>query len=85
MLVKHGANVNACCKKGHTPLMEVAAEGKFRTKLPSIVELLLKNGANPNIRDKNGFSARSLLELNMYFSKKETKAIKAVFKKYGAR
>lgn len=50
VLIDHGADVNAQdLKSGETPLHRTVSAGK-----PAAAELLLRAGANPNIRDRNG-------------------------------
>lgn len=52
-LLKNGANVNAVTRCGHaTPLHRSSMRGIDR-----VVELLLKSGADPNIRDSDGYTA----------------------------
>ncbi len=52
MLIEHGANVNAAAQDGTTPLMLAAQNAKL-----DVVELLLKNHANPDARDAMGKKA----------------------------
>ncbi len=52
MLIAYGANVNATASDNITPLMLAAQNAKL-----DVVELLLKKGANPNVKDANGKTA----------------------------
>ena len=52
LLIKAGADVNAADIHGTTPLMKVARWGT-----PAEVELLLKSGADPRIKDSDGHDA----------------------------
>ena len=52
MLIDHGANVNAVAQDNITPLMLAAHNAKL-----DVVELLLKKGANPKVRDAAGKTA----------------------------
>ncbi|KAA8649632.1 hypothetical protein EYZ11_002654 [Aspergillus tanneri] len=56
-LIQQGANVNQQCKKlnGYTPLIVAAVAGKV-----SAVETLLNLGADPNIRDDDGYKISRL-------------------------
>jgi ankyrin repeat protein len=51
LLISHGANVNAQCARLCTPLMYADT--------PAMAELLLANGADPNIRDEHFADARA--------------------------
>lgn len=57
LLIGRGANVNAVDKCGMTPLLH-AASTDFGDS--SMVELLLKMGANPAARTKEGLTAQDL-------------------------
>lgn len=48
-LLAGGANPNKQCRKGRTPLFQAILTGS-----PSLVELLLNHGTDPNIADHNG-------------------------------
>lgn len=63
LLIKHGANVNKQNDLGKTPLHLAAEHGKT-----SVVNLLHNNGADINIRDKNGKTASESTQqqLNTY-------------------
>lgn len=54
-LLKKGAKVNVQgTLEGFTPLMTAAAEGQLK-----VVQLLLKHGADPSLKDKDGDTAAS--------------------------
>jgi len=57
VLLRAGARVNEVDKLGMTPLLYGAALDFDDTK---VVELLLRNGADPAVRDPNGLSVREL-------------------------
>ena len=57
LLIEHGADVNHVDKKGMTPLM-YAASIDFGDA--SMIELLLKSGANPKLKSKEGLTAAQL-------------------------
>ncbi len=57
LLIEHGADVNHVDKKGMTPLL-YAASIDFGDE--SLVQLLLKSGANPAARTKEGLTASAL-------------------------
>jgi ankyrin repeat protein len=52
LLLNAGCDVNAADNKGRTPLMYAAIFER-----PSVVNLLLKRGANINVKDHDGLSA----------------------------
>ena len=52
LMAKYGANLNASDAHGYTPLMQCTVADN-----PVLVELLLKLGADKNIRDKDGRKA----------------------------
>lgn len=56
MLIKHGANVNAADLWKFTPLHEAASKGKYE-----IVKLLLKHGADPLKKNRDGASPLDLV------------------------
>lgn len=66
MLIQHGANVNVTDLWRFTPLHEAAAKGKF-----DICRLLLKNGADPTRKNRDGHTPIDLVKarLNFFFSK----------------
>ena len=51
-LIEHGADVNTINKDGQTNLILAVGENK-----PHICSLLVKKGANPDIKDSMGMSA----------------------------
>jgi hypothetical protein len=54
-LIEHGANVNTCaCPGGETPL-HYACHSSSTTNL-DFIQLLLKNGADPNVQDHDGWT-----------------------------
>ena len=57
LLVKHGASVNACDLWRFTPLHEGAAKGKYE-----IVKLLLKHGADPTKKNRDGHTPIDLVK-----------------------
>jgi len=57
LLAKHGANLDATDDYGYTPLMQCTVADN-----PVLVELLLKLGADKNIRDKDGRKAVDVAE-----------------------
>ncbi len=59
MLIDRGANVNATDKLGMTPLLW-AASSDFGD--PAMVELLLKAGARPDAKNKDGLTALALAQ-----------------------
>lgn len=52
MLVAKGANVLSCVDGGHTALQYAASRNR-----PEILELLLQNHADPNVKDDHGATA----------------------------
>lgn len=56
LLIKHGANVNAADLWKFTPLHEAASKGKYE-----IVKLLLKHGADPLKKNRDGASPLDLV------------------------
>lgn len=56
LLIKHGANVNAADLWKFTPLHEAASKGKYE-----IVKLLLKHGADPLKKNRDGSSPLDLV------------------------
>jgi ankyrin repeat protein len=58
LLIERGADVNHVDKKGMTPLLYSASVGFGDAVL---VDLLLRSGANPNARTKQGFTAADLV------------------------
>ncbi|MGI9036524.1 MAG: ankyrin repeat domain-containing protein [Pyrinomonadaceae bacterium] len=73
LLIKRGTDVNVRDKdeNGRTLLMMVCEEDNLE-----IVKILLEAGANPNIKDEDGETA---------MTKTESKEIKELLKKYGAK
>jgi ankyrin repeat protein len=63
ILAYHPA-INACGAYGRTPLHYAVHEGRF-ISVP-IVGLLVALGADPNIRDDNGFSVEDWAKIEMY-------------------
>ena len=57
MLVKHGATVNVSDLWKFTPLHEAAAKGKYE-----IVKLLLKHGADPSKKNRDGHTPLDLVK-----------------------
>ena len=57
LLVEHGAQVNVQTTQGDTPLMYAVESGK-----PATVAVLLQAGADANIQNKDGKTARELAE-----------------------
>ncbi len=55
MFLEHGADVNFQYNKSETPLT-IAAKG---CKKFDVVSLLLKNGANPNLKDRFGYTTKT--------------------------
>ncbi|KAL3835403.1 hypothetical protein ACJIZ3_010139 [Penstemon smallii] len=49
LLLQHGANINTCDLRGHTPLHHCIIRGRI-----GIAKLLLTRGANPEAADKEG-------------------------------
>ena len=57
MLIARGANVNVADKLGMTPLLWAANVDFGDT---AMIELLLKSGAKPDVRNKDGLTALEL-------------------------
>ena len=57
LLVKHGASVNVCDLWRFTPLHEGSAKGKYE-----IVKLLLKHGADPTKKNRDGHTPMDLVK-----------------------
>lgn len=55
LLLRGGADVNAVCEAGNTPLHHAIQMGEF-----AVARLLLANGADPTIRNAEGKLARDL-------------------------
>lgn len=49
LLIERGATMRACSADGRTPLHEAAAVGRL-----DVVALLMRNGADPRVRDREG-------------------------------
>ncbi|KAL0263881.1 UNVERIFIED_CONTAM: hypothetical protein PYX00_011182 [Menopon gallinae] len=64
-LLKKGANLNYSDPHKVTPLM-VALKSSTN---PKVIELLLKNGANPKVKDDLGISAADILKSNSKLAK----------------
>jgi ankyrin repeat protein len=63
VLLDHGADVNAQDIYGNTPLARAVYRSKRGTE-PELVKLLMSRGANPDIKNKAGESARDLVKGN---------------------
>lgn len=59
LLVESGAEINAKDSYGNTVIWRAVFASKGRGE---IIDVLLKNGANPDIKNNSGVSARSLAE-----------------------
>lgn len=59
ILLAHGAQVDAQCDGGWTPLMR-ACNGGF----VEVARILLTAGANPNVRNREGYSAHGRVPAN---------------------
>lgn len=58
-LIAHGANVNYRGSEwGHTPLSEAAERG-----FDDVIDILLKAGADPKVKDRNGYTAFAIAVL----------------------
>ncbi len=57
VLIEHGADVNHVDKKGMTPLLYAAS---IDLGDPSMTDLLLRSGAKPSLRNKDGLTALDL-------------------------
>jgi ankyrin repeat protein len=58
-LIAHGANVNYRGSEwGHTPLSEAAQRG-----FDDVIDVLLKAGADPRVKDRNGYTAFAIAVL----------------------
>ncbi len=62
-LIKEGANLNSTNNKGETPLGAAAYKCSFSEKYPAIVEILLKNNADPNLYTNKYYKDLSPLAL----------------------
>ena len=71
LLIRFGADINAPDADSHNPLHYAI---QFRKEDFQLLELLMKNGANPNLKDKQDTST---IEYALY--KKNTKYFKAIF------
>lgn len=64
-LINHGAVINKQDKQGKTPLMQAARYATFTyADGESLLNYFLKNGANPAIKDHDGFNTLHYLSLN---------------------
>ncbi len=72
-LIEHGADLNTICKEGQSNLIIAVGAGKA-----DIVELLAKNGADPDVKDTMGMSAWNYAQL---FKKEEIISILEPFHK----
>ena len=61
VLLDYGADVNARCECGYTPLNYYAVSGRFDD--PRVARLLLDHGANPNIRSRFNISPLRIASL----------------------
>ena len=71
LLIRFGADINAPDADSHNPLHYAI---QFRKEDFQLLELLMQNGANPNLKDKQDTST---IEYALY--KKNTKYFKAIF------
>lgn len=82
LLIEKGANIDAIDNKGETPLVEaIRSTIKNREKLHQAMEVLLKKGADPNIKNNN---AMSPLQIAQQKRREDTDQIVSLIKKYGA-
>ena len=65
-LIVRGSPINAADSKGQTALLEAAQHGT-----PSMVKLLLRGGANPEVKNAEGKTAAELIQENERFSEQE--------------
>jgi uncharacterized protein len=68
VLIKYGANVNAQDRFGNTPLSRAIFRSTGASEL-ELVKLLMEHGANPDIKNKGGESARDLAKGNAILEK----------------
>ena len=76
--IKLGGDVNKPTKKGRTPVMMSYHD---RDK-PDVLELLLRYGADPNVKDKAGYTA--LQRLLRYPKQTHKEPFIKILKDYGA-
>lgn len=79
LLLKHGCNINKSNPKYITPLMNCVGNIHTTYGLNTLV-FLLKNGADPNIKNKNGYIAMDYI--NSRYLKSD---IKEILREYGSQ
>ena len=76
LLIQHGADVNKKGEMGFTPVQNACFNGNV-----AILEILLANGANPNIKNELGNQAEDFVTDERH-GKKRAKEMMALLKYY---
>ena len=76
LLIQHGADVNKQGEMGFTPIQNACFNGNV-----AILEILLANGANPNIKNELGNQAEDFVTDERH-GKKKAKEMMALLKYY---
>lgn len=76
LLIQHGADVNKQDEMGFTPIQNACFNGNV-----AILEILLANGANPNIKNELGNQAEDFVTDERH-GKKKAKEMMALLKYY---
>jgi len=81
LLLGYGADVNDVDENNDTPLHVVMVEWANRPVLPELVRLLLERGADPDSRNRSGYSPADIL-LDPHNKAPQKQEIITVFKEY---
>ena len=83
-LISKGAEIDIKDAEGKTPLLiSVDFYQIDHLRTTETIELLLKNGANPKIKDNSGLSTLDMINLGLRQKNHYSKELYKLFKKYG--